>query len=208
VLDPVTARVPAEFVGIARQFRTEVRATDEAMEQALDIVTAPLRARLARHPKLRIAMLADTARRYAELTPARFRIGKLEAATHKTDIALRETRLVSLLSDDHWSDPTGREQGLSICTFVLSVHKGQLRQRWVPLVAVSLHALARRVERHRDRSHEALERDLAYLAGADEADERVDAEGGFWLGEVVAAKTDDGYALRIRNVRTWIGADG
>ena len=50
----------------------------------------------ARHSKLRIAMLADTARRYAELTPARFRIGKLEAATHKTDIALRETRLAAV----------------------------------------------------------------------------------------------------------------
>jgi hypothetical protein len=112
VLDQVATRVPSEFI----------------------------RARLARHPKLRAEMLPDLARRYNELTPAQFRIGKIEGTKHRTSFAIVEKRLcVSWLSDDDWSDPEAREQGVTICKLTLSVQQGRLRQRWTPLANASLH---------------------------------------------------------------------
>ena len=109
MLDQVATRVPSEFI----------------------------RARLARHPKLRAEMLPDLARRYNELTPAQFRIGKIEGTKHRTSLAIVEKRLcVYWLSDDDWSDPEAREQGVTICKLTLTavlnatdsqVGPGQLR---------------------------------------------------------------------------------
>jgi hypothetical protein len=47
------------------------------------------------------------------------------------------------------------------------------------------------------------------LADAGDDGERVDTEGGFWLGAMVNANDSDaGRVIRIRNVRTWGDADG
>jgi hypothetical protein len=67
-----------KFIGKARTFRQEVRAADLAFARALDIICRPLRARLARHPKLRLEMLPDLARSYDELIPRAFRVGRIE----------------------------------------------------------------------------------------------------------------------------------
>ena len=96
-----------------------------------------------------------------------------------------------------------REPGLTICRFVLTMHKGRLRQRWVPLVAVSLHAMARRVERCCGSLPRLPQRDLTVLADAGEDGDRVNTPGGFWLGSVIDANGDGGIKLRLRSVRTW-----
>jgi hypothetical protein len=52
-------------------------------------------------------------------------------------------------------------------------------------------------------------RDLAVLADAGDDGERVDTEGGFWLGAVInAGDSDNGRVIRIRSVRTWLNTDG
>lgn len=208
MLDLAPARVGAEWIGRARVFRNEVKAVDVAMDKALAIISAPLRARLQRHPKLRTAMLADTARRHTELVPPQFRIGAIEGARHKIEFAVVETRLcVSWLKCDEWTDPEQREPGVTICKFTFSVHDGRLRQRWSPMVNVSMHALARHEERRPQRSDAALWQDLVRLAGAGDEGERVETPHGFWLGGVIEAG-DANRAIRMRSVRRWLNTDG
>lgn len=210
MFDQINTRVPAEFIGLARAFRNEVRAADVAMDKALDAICKPLHERLKRNPKLRAAMLPEFARRYTELIPVRFRIGEVGGTRHKTEFAVIETRLcVSWMINDRWSDPDAREQGITLCKFTLAVHRGRLARHWAPLVNVSLHALGRRLERGHERSHEALTRDLVVLADAGDDGERVNTSDGFWLGSMVNANnTNTGGVIRIRNVRTWLDADG
>lgn len=210
MLDQISTRVPAEFIGIARAFRNEVRAADREMDKALDAICKPLRERLKRKPTLRAAQLPDFGRAYQQSIPERFRIGDVKAARDRTEFGLSETRLcVSWLIDDRWTDPDAREQGVTVCKFSLYVRRGVLRQYWTPLCNVSLHALGRRLERGHDRSHEALEADLAILADAGENGERVNTSHGFWLGAMTnASNTGTGGVTRIRNIRTWIDADG
>ena len=142
MLDQVaTTRVPSEFIGLARQFRSQVKLVDLVMDRALEVVCDPIRSRLKRHPKLRAEMLPDLSRTYMELTPTQFRIGKVQGTRHKCEFAVVERRAcVSWLQDDHW-DTEQREVGLAICRFTLSVHGGRLRQRWTPLANVSLEGL-------------------------------------------------------------------
>ena len=210
MLDQVNTRVPAEFIGLARAFRNEVRATDIQMDKALATICKPLKARLARTTKLRAAMLPDFGRSYQQSIPERYRIGTITAARDRVEFAITETRLVvSWLIDDAWNNPGAREQGVTICKFTLYVRGGKLRQYWTPLCNVSLHAIGRRLERGCDRSSEALTRDLARLAEAGDDGERVDTEGGFWLGSMTnASNSGTGNVIRIRNVRTWFDNDG
>ena len=70
------------------------------------------------------------------------------------------------------------------------MHKGTLTVRWVPIACISLHALARRIERSSERNHTTLVRDLALLVETDTASERVNTPGGFWLGAVIEAMND------------------
>ena len=196
MLDQINAtRVPAEFIGLARAFRSEVRAVDIQMDKALHEVCKPLRERLKRKPTLRAAQLPDFARSYRQSLPARFRIGKVTAARDRVEFGLSETRLcVSWLVDDAWNNPDAREPGVTLCKFALYVRRG---------------ALGRRFERGHDRSHEALTRDLALLADAGDDAERVNTSHGFWLGAMTNANnTGTGGVTRIRNIRTWIDADG
>jgi hypothetical protein len=87
------------------------------------------------------------------------------------------------------------------------VHKGTLTVRWVPIACISLHALARRIERGTERDHPALVRDLALLVESNPSDERVSTPGGFWRGSVIEALNDaERKGCIIRNVRTWLAS--
>jgi hypothetical protein len=208
MLDLATvSRVPAEFTGQARVFRDQVRAVDLAMDAALAMITEPLRARLGRHPKLRNEMVAGTARLYSMVVPPQFRLGAVEVTRHRNEFAIVERRIaVSWLRHDEWTDPEHREPGVSVCRFILAMTDGKLLWRLHPQANVSLHALARRIERGHERDHAALLRDLAVLANAGEEGERVATGEGSWFGPVIDAD-DQGHRIRMRNVRTWLPTD-
>ena len=201
----ISTKVPAEFISLARVFRAEVKLVDAVVEEALDLICAPLQARLARHPKLRHEQVAGTGRQYDQLIPSQFRIGPVSAMRHRTTFAIQERRATSSwMQSDEW-DADHRELGLTLCTFTLSVHAGRLRRCWTPFVAVSLHALARRIERGRQRSHEALWRDIVALADTGEEGDRVDTTGGaWWGGPIDAGAGDEGRTIRLRSIRTWL----
>ena len=95
MLDQITAstRVGSEWIGKARAFRSEVKAVDTATDRALDVICKPLRERLKRKPTLRRETLPEIARRYDQLAPAQFRIGKVEGARHKGELRDDRARL-------------------------------------------------------------------------------------------------------------------
>lgn len=202
------ARVGAEFLGLARRFRDGVRVEDHAFDAAVAAITKPLRARLMRHPKLRHEHIASVDRLYRLTIPSTFRVGELTIVKDRVQFAVSERRIcVSWLRDDAWGSNSHREVGVAVCRFSLSVVSGKLREDWQPGINISLHALARRIERGVDRSHAALVRDLSALAAAgDEDGERVDTPpDGFWLGGMINA-LDGKRPVRLRHVRTWLPA--
>ena len=68
------------------------------------------------------------------------------------------------------------------------MHKGKLTETWQPLACVSLHALARRIERDDDRSHPALTAELARLLDGDgDASGQIACADGYWLGDLIDA---------------------
>jgi hypothetical protein len=195
--------VSAEARGRARLFRAEVAQVDDQMQRALAVVLEPVRERLKRKPSIREESVLETIRQYRELTPARFRIGEITGARDRRAFALRDTRLTtSWLIDHGWNEPE-REKGVSICKFILGCRHGRLIQEWVPLVAISPHALARRIERGADRSHAALFVDLAVLASAEGEEVPTPASAGRWLGSAVVAQ-NDGQPVKLANIRTWL----
>jgi hypothetical protein len=196
--------IRAEHRGLARVFRNEVKAVDEAMDKALAIVRAPLVKRLSRHTRLRAEMLPDLARAYAARTPERFRIGSITGTKHKTEFAIVEHRLcVSWMKNDAWAGDAS-EPGVTICRVITSVKAGTLRERWTPYVTISLHALSRRIERGLDRSHDAVFRDIALLAAVEDEPSRVATPDGFWLGRHHDAFDEQLRVIRVHDVRTWI----
>jgi hypothetical protein len=140
--------VSAEHRGLARAFRNKVMRVDKAMDAALAAIIAPLRTRLQRHPKLRREQVAISEALYRKTIPSAFRFGTIEVMKDRTEFAISEIRLSgSWITCDQWDGPEQREHGVSVCRFVFSMHDGSLRERWQPLVSISLHALARRIGR-------------------------------------------------------------
>jgi hypothetical protein len=96
-----------------------------------------------------------------------------------------------------------QEPGVGVCRFALTLRDARLHPTWEPVAICSLHALARRLERGADRSHDALFRDLCTLAVvADHDRERVAASDGYWIGDLREMKGRAGVS-KVLNVRTW-----
>jgi hypothetical protein len=224
-----TTRVPAEFVGKARAFRMAVKAEDQAFDQALALIVAPLKDRYARHPRsaLRWGHIAGTERAYRLMIPPRFRLGDIiitgsmqRFGPRSRLFGVSETRIaVSWIAHEAW-DPDYKEQGVSVCRFTLSFHDGRMRQDWTPIASISLHALARRYERGRSLSlpqgrslalpqggsdHAALMADLACLIDADPSAGQIATTDGLWLADTVLTRTRQGV-VKALNVRTWVAA--
>jgi hypothetical protein len=198
-------RLPAEYRGLARIFRAEVKSTDSKFNAVLSAIMKPLQGRLKRHPKLRIEQIAGAERVYRAMVPQAFRIGEIEVNRDRAAFSISEVRLTATwLRIAAWEDEDS-EPGLAIARFRLELANGKLRSRCMPSALVSLHSLGRWFERSGIRDHAALTHDLAVLAEVgDDADDRVatpDSDGA-WVGAVINIR-GEGEAVRARSVRTW-----
>jgi hypothetical protein len=202
-LRPFSTPVPAEFKGLARLFRAEVKAVDGAFDHAIATIAAPIRARLKRHPRLRWEQVAGATRIYHQLTPARFRLTETEVNPDRAAFSISEARIgASWMHDLAWNDDAYAEPGVAVVRFSLTLAAGRLREGWVPSAIVSAHALGRRLERARDRSWPALTADLALLLDAPEEGEEVETPDGRWVGAVIPMRGKDGWG-QVRAIRTW-----
>jgi hypothetical protein len=202
---PSPPRVPVEFLGLARVYRNQVQAADQACNVALRSIINPLRWRLASKPTLRPEHVIDAGRVWSKLMPSAFRIGETRMIRTRREFVIAEDRIsVSWLQAARSGE---RERGVSVCRLVVAAHKGDLREDWRPVACVSLHALARRIERGSDRRHAALTSDLARLLTF-EADQcgQVMCDDGYWLGDLVDLMDETAKSARqCRNVRTFVG---
>jgi hypothetical protein len=199
-------KVPAEYRGLARQFRNEVRAEDEVFDRALGRVAAPLIARLRRHPRLRHELIAAATKTYTNAIPRTFRLREVEVEPDRDDFAIGEVRLTATqIHSTAWTNDDN-EPGVGIAHIALAMRprKGLVRV-WTPVAIVSLHALSRWHERTGWRDHGALVRDLAVLADATDDGDRVPTNGGgYWRGRSEPMLGTDGSTATARNVRTWV----
>jgi hypothetical protein len=196
-------RVSAEFRGLARVFRAEVRAVDMRFEAALAALLQPLRERLKRHPRLREEQVKIAALAYRRETPGEFRLGALTIIPDRGHFMVQETRLIATwFNATAWGDDDAREPGVALVTYTVRLERGWLRVGWVPLAIISGHALARRLERGRDRARAALVADLALLADAGADGDRIAVGDGWWVGGSVFVQGKVGI-VRCRAVRTF-----
>jgi hypothetical protein len=204
---PFVARVGAEFLGRARQFRTSVRDEDVAFDNAVRTIAAPLAARLHRHPRLRHEHIAIAAKLYQASVPATFRIGEVEIVRDRKAFAISETRLTSTWMKSSAWEKEYDEPGVAICRHVLAMHVGKLPVRWTAHSIVSLHALARFYERSGARDPARLLAELAVLATAEHSEREVSVatpSDGFWLGEVATMWGPHQKQSPVLAIRTWV----
>jgi hypothetical protein len=197
------SRVGAQWRGLARQFRRQVKTDDVTIDRVLPGITAPLRARLRRHPKLRREQIAGAERCYRAAIPSAFRIGDLLVNTRRAAFRITEIRLsATWIACDDWQDDY-RELGVGVCRFDLALTDGVLSETWTPIATASLHAISRRLERGQDASHQALVTDLACLATPPAAANHISTADGAWAGAMVATTLRRGDKVMAFNARTW-----
>jgi hypothetical protein len=212
-----TPAVPAEFVGLARQFLRDAAREHEAVRAMLERITAPVFTRLERHPgrNLRdgaLRTLADA----CEALPHDFRLGfgtQLDPRGRRGKIIDLRVQPATLQSAD-WDDDA-LEPTLSVAMHWFDVPPRVDQTTSQCLAVVSLHALGRRYERGRDHSHAAIIADLQALATVNVNDAERFPEGerfqiptprGSWCGTAVGvgmAADVGGNAVRLV-VRTFL----
>jgi hypothetical protein len=196
------SRVGAEWRGLARLYRDRVKAEDHLFERASRTIASALRERLRRHPRLRHEQVAGTLRNWRCGIPTTFRLGNLTTNLDRDHFEIAEPRLTgSVLLDTAW-DGDGVEPGVAVMNYRLRLEGGKLKTHWQAVALISLHALARRIERGEDRAHEAITADLSVLLDADPEVNEVPASDGYWIGAVRKMRGKDGIS-RVRSVRTW-----
>lgn len=204
-----SSRVPAEYLGLARQFRREILHDDALLNAELPRIKRGVRKGLRGRPHTMKTMkaVARIAAKGFDSVPARFRV-LVSADVSRTQIQICECRITaSSLHDEAW-DAT--EPGISLvgCRLRATIH--DVQHRFVPITTISFHALARRFERDPYREFEDVIADLALLVVAPKTGKlAIETGGGFFLGETI--KSDDehhpGKQLRMNSVRTFVSKD-
>jgi hypothetical protein len=198
---PPTGRVPAEFIGLARQLRRRIVKAHPEAAMAAEQLTLPLRPREDFAPIYGRSVLRVAAARWRAL-PA---FGRLHQVTQ---LAAGKLELIDLrvepsrIEAERW-DADEPALALSLRTIVIEPPAYDEKDRLI--VGIGLHALARRYERGSQRTDAAVLRDLVPLALAYPEIARARGEfaiplsgGGRWIG-TVGSPTD-----AVAVVRTFV----
>jgi hypothetical protein len=177
-------KVPPEFTGLARMFRDRIAAEDRPGGEGMGRLTAEVRARIRRgNPIPRADALAGLAHGWRNRLPPLSRLDlEIDLNPRRKTIAIRELRLTSSAYRDTGWDETASEIGLIVALIELRIGPADYRFQWFTVAHLSLHAIARRLQ----RAHHGL------------ADRAVGAEfgvavpGGVWLGGVQRVKDHAG----------------
>ena len=138
----MSSRIPNEFTGMARALMRRVAAVDNKTQAGLDRIEARVRARLLRKPTLRPENVLELERLWAAL-PATFRLAGPKYERPKKRIRITEVQLnagTTQAPDWEVSEPN---LSVSWVTFEVTARGGYSISH-VPMIAIGLHALARR----------------------------------------------------------------
>jgi hypothetical protein len=203
-------RIPAEFLGMARQLRRDVQVADAIFNVAVPKITDALRDRLrVRRPtsKSMSQMARDVVTSWHATIPSRFRL-EFDSAASARSVEVVEARV----GGSRWSTYGlfEDERGISVNIVVLRTVARDVSVVIHPVANVSLHALARRFQRGENSSVEAVLRDLGALAEPPAGSvDAVATSDGVWLGEITDANDtgQPGRTVRLRSVRSFVGGE-
>lgn len=193
-----------EYIGHARELRRKVEREHKRFREEAAALLEPFRPRPGFTPmpsRLHLRRLAHQWRRL----PANFRLGCRTDVDRNGRLQIAETRLqASKLRLPFWSDD---EPGLSIVLLTVAIVPPLYAEADATMVAIGLHALARRFERG-EPAEAAVLRDLfplvqAYPRAVEAlaADFPVEVTGGHWRCTIMT----EGEGARVLAVRTFIG---
>lgn len=192
--------LPAEFAGLARDFRRRVRAADAAAAEAIADALAPIYRGCAGRVALRREWVSGAVRAWRMNVP---RFGRLsfDATIRGTRASIAEVRVMTgRLIDERWHRAEW-EDGITLCTISAEL---AARPQWAQrtTLTISQHALGRRYERG-ERSDDAVIADLAALAPYRAADFPLGpftlrAGSGLWCGQQCTLQNGSASALSIR----------
>jgi hypothetical protein len=209
----LASRVPAQFVGLARQFRDRVSIEDIPAGGLVTELAGRAMARFKRNSIPRLDMITGIASEWRDRMPQFSRL-RLQADLDRRRKSLRifELRLTcSEYQDPSWDHS---ERGVILYLFGLEIAPFLYNFSSSTTGIVSMHALARRMERSADTDDESVKNDLRALALAhrdlaeqgDRAEFRVPVPGGVWRGAVRDVRNAlRGDTDRALAVRTFVG---
>jgi len=189
------ARVPSQFIGLARQLRQRIGAEQQGVDAAVERLIRPLRPKPGFTPMARHAFLRRIAAEWGAL-PSAGRLGLVAEFSADDGLRIADLRCRSVrMQLPGWADG-GDELGIAVtltlvgCRPPLFVHEHRL------LVDVGLHALGRRYQRA-SREDAAVLADLRVLAEAhpsavlsEDREFVIVASGGRWRGSITRVKSD------------------
>jgi hypothetical protein len=198
-------RVPVEFIGKARLLRDQVARAHTTYSEAVESLIAPLRPRAGFIPTFTRQTMSVFAGRWRDTIP-QWGTFRFVTKAQRTKLAIAETRITPFRATmDGW-DQDELGVALAVVTAMIEL-PATLKIDLQVVVTVSLHALARRVERGDHKSDLAVLRDLLPLVSshpnrmAKGGDFEIPGfHGGRWIGSRIGL---DGKPVLA--VRTYIG---
>lgn len=215
--EPHDLHVPigAEYWGKARDMRRRIAVEDREYDRLVDVLIQPVKERLRRCPgrSLRPEMLIDLVQSWRFMSCRDWRLS-LDASLEKHRASLIEHRLVAGTmrrpDDPDWR---GLEEDLACVRVELLVNRSIVHLESRCVAAISLHAIARRLQRAQDGSTEALMHDinLAVQAASGEALTpgagyvvTTHPDGGGWRGRAIRQHGPGGVSQTVLSIRTWL----
>jgi hypothetical protein len=202
--------VPREFIGRARQFRDRVIAADNAVRTFLMQVRARRIARRQHSPVERPDVLIDLARSWKTTMPAGRISLKVDLKKKSLHIdELRAGESVGQLSS--WGPDAEQEPGIGVIRTTFHIEGREWEFDATPLAIVSLHAIARRMQRAFNVTDDAILADLLPLAimpddlsniATEDNRVRIKVQDGEWLGGVVKFQGDKERDILV--IRTFL----
>jgi hypothetical protein len=190
---PVPPRgVPAEFRGRARQLRDRIAQEAEPARTLVAELSDRIIARIKRHHRIpRADTLSRVADAWCRQMPQHSRLA-LQVDLNRRGKTLRINEM--RLSASEYQDVSWETNEKGVIVLVVGLEAGPYRYMLATttLAHVSLHAIARRLQRGLDGSQDAIKRDLHALGVAhpaltdrpDGTDFVVPVPGGTWRGTV------------------------
>jgi hypothetical protein len=198
--------VPSEFVGLARAFRARIGAEDDAVGRGVLEIMKPLHARRRRSATFRPADLQDAERQFRNL-PSAGRL-TLKIDRDRKGLLIEEIRAASgKMRFCEWADDAADlDIGINLISLE-AVSWGRIGAFANIVCSVSLHALARRMQRGFNNTDAAILSEMKQLALLYPTiidamgDFSIGGDGGRWVGEVARTTTggESVPALAIRS---------
>ena len=199
-----STRIPAEFIGLARQLRRDAAVADRAYNHALRPIVGELERRLDRKPSLREGHAIDLVRRWQNVEHP-FRLALKIDAPARGHLHIEDLIFGGVSGrESHW-EPDNVDRGLGVMLVHCDTVAGLLIEAR-PIITLALHAIGRWFERSRNPTRDHLLNDVRSIVFSREPAD-VTVPGGRWLGSIEPAHDRAGERFKVRAFRTFIDAD-